>query len=235
LACVGMMCPGFGTVDEMSRDDIIHKVNSSRADFLVAALGAKKGQLWLQRNHRHLRIPIRAHLGATINFQAGTIRRAPRILRQLGLEWLWRIKEEPHLWRRYRHDGIALLRQLVTCVLPLAVWTRWQSLRWNPAGHHLVIEQVHAEESVTLAFFGAATARHVHKAISCFRDALLAGKKITVDLSNTRLVDARFLGLLLMLRKRLKEQQLGLELAGVSCRLEKLFHLNGAGFLLSGG
>jgi N-acetylglucosaminyldiphosphoundecaprenol N-acetyl-beta-D-mannosaminyltransferase len=234
LACVGTMCPGFGTVDEMSRDDIIHQINASRADFLVAALGAKKGQLWLKHNHRRLRIPIRAHLGATINFQAGTVKRAPRILRKLGLEWLWRIKEEPHLWRRYRHDGIVLLRQLVTCVLPLAIWTRWQRLRWDPKGHDLFIQQDQDEQSVTLAFFGAATARHVHKAISCFRDALLAGKKITVDLSDTRLVDARFLGLLLMLRKRLKEQQLGLELAGVSSRLEKLFHLNGVGFLLSG-
>jgi N-acetylglucosaminyldiphosphoundecaprenol N-acetyl-beta-D-mannosaminyltransferase len=53
-------------------------------------------------------------------------------------------------------------------------------------------------------------------------------------LSHTRLVDARFLGLLLMLRKRLRERQLGLELAGVSSRLEKWFHLNGVGFLLSG-
>jgi N-acetylglucosaminyldiphosphoundecaprenol N-acetyl-beta-D-mannosaminyltransferase len=233
LACVGTMCPGFGTVDEMSRDEVIQEINSSRADFLVAALGAKKGQLWLQRNHHRLRIPIRAHLGATINFQAGTIKRAPRMLRKLGLEWLWRIKEEPHLWQRYWHDGIVLLHELVTCVLPLALWTRWQRLRWHPARHNLFIQQVQDDESVTLALFGAATARHVHKAISCFRDALVAGKKITVDLSHTRLVDARFLGLLLMLRKRLKEQQLGLELAGVSSRLERWFHLNGVGFLLS--
>jgi N-acetylglucosaminyldiphosphoundecaprenol N-acetyl-beta-D-mannosaminyltransferase len=234
LACVGTMCPGFGTVEEMSRDDIIHMINSSCADFLVAALGAKKGQLWLQRNHRRLRIPIRAHLGATLNFQAGTVERAPRLLRKLGLEWLWRIKEEPYLWRRYWNDGIVLLRQLVTCVLPLAIWTRWEHLRWSPARRDLVIQQIQDDESVTLAVFGAATARHVHKAISCFRDALVAGKKITVDLSNTRLVDARFLGLLLMLRKRLKEQQLGFELAGVSPRLKRWFHLNGAGYLLSG-
>src|SRR5260370_6547061 len=45
LACVGSIYPGFGTVGEMSRDDIIDTINSSHADFLVAALGAKKGQL----------------------------------------------------------------------------------------------------------------------------------------------------------------------------------------------
>ena len=232
LACVGSMCPGFGTIDEMSRDDIIEIINSSHADFLVAALGAKKGQLWLQRNHHRLRIPIRAHLGATINFEAGTVKRAPSMLRKLGLEWLWRIKEEPYLWRRYWDDGIVLVDLLLTRVLPLVIWTRWHRLRG--AGQDLVIQQIQDDESVTLSFFGSATARHVNKAISCFRNALDTRKKITVNLSDTRLVDARFLGLLLVLRKRLKEAGKRLELVGVPSRLEKLFHFNGAGFLLSG-
>ena len=65
-------------------------------DFLAVSLGAKKGQAWLLRNHHRLQIPVRAHLGATINFQTGTVKRAPASIRQaLGFEWLWRIKEEP--------------------------------------------------------------------------------------------------------------------------------------------
>jgi Glycosyl transferase WecG/TagA/CpsF family len=90
---------------QMSRDQMIDKVNASEADFLAVSLGAKKGQLWLHRNHQRLAIPVRAHLGAAINFQAGTVKRAPPRLRAWGLEWLWRIKEEPQLWRRYGHDG----------------------------------------------------------------------------------------------------------------------------------
>ena len=79
LHCVGSLYPGFGSVDEMSRDDIIDKINSSDADFLVASLGAKKGQLWLQRNHYRLLIPVRAHLGAVINFQAAMVKRVLRL------------------------------------------------------------------------------------------------------------------------------------------------------------
>ena len=47
LECVGWACPGFGSIDELSEDKYIDAINSSNADFLVAALGAKKGQLWL--------------------------------------------------------------------------------------------------------------------------------------------------------------------------------------------
>src|SRR6202035_5028024 len=85
LQCVGSFFPGFGTLEDMSRDDIIDKINSSDADFLVASLSAKKGQLWLQRNHHRLRIPIRSHLGAAMNFEAGSVKRAPPVMRKYGL------------------------------------------------------------------------------------------------------------------------------------------------------
>src|SRR5205823_4093092 len=81
-----------------------------------------KGQEWLVRNHSRLTIPIRSHLGATINFQAGTVRRAPEFLRAVGMEWLWRIKEEPYLWRRYVRDGTALLRLILLQMVPLTLF-----------------------------------------------------------------------------------------------------------------
>ena len=112
----------------MSTPAIIDAINASDADFLAVALGAKKGQAWLQQNHARLRIPVRVHLGATINFQAGTLKRAPTLIQRLGLEWLWRIKEEPQLWRRYWNDGLALLGLLITRVFPLLLVTFWSRL-----------------------------------------------------------------------------------------------------------
>ena len=117
VACVGSYYPGFGAVDEISSDATIRLINASNADFLAVALGAKKGQAWLLKNHDRIQIPIRAHLGATINFQAGTVRRAPQYLQKCGLEWLWRIKEEPELWSRYWSDGMVFLRLLLTQVI----------------------------------------------------------------------------------------------------------------------
>src|SRR5262245_27392921 len=88
LSCVGTISPGFGSIDQMSHNDFIEAINASEADFLAVSLGAKKGQLWLRHNHQRLTTPIRVHLGAVVNFQAGTIRRAPSTIQALGLEWL---------------------------------------------------------------------------------------------------------------------------------------------------
>ena len=226
LHCVGSLYPGFCSVDEMSRDEIIDNINSSGADFLVASLGAQKGQLWLQRNHHRLSIPLRAHLGASINFQAGTVRRAPPIMRKFGLEWLWRIKEEPYLWRRYWNDGSVLLLLLFTRVLPLAFWTWWLQLKYERRGEDLIITQAYGHESVTVSLSGPANARNVDKAIPAFRKAIATKKRITLDFSNTRTIDARFLGLLLMLKKKLKSTGATITFVGLSPGLQRIFRLN---------
>ncbi len=121
LSCVGSIYPGYGTVDVMSSDEILDAINASQADFLAVALSAAKGQTWLHRNRQRLQVPIRAQLGAAINFQAGTLKRAPERVQKLGLEWLWRIKEEPNLWKRYGRDGLSLLKLLCVRVLPIAM------------------------------------------------------------------------------------------------------------------
>jgi N-acetylglucosaminyldiphosphoundecaprenol N-acetyl-beta-D-mannosaminyltransferase len=226
VKCVGWSNPGFCSAEEMSRDDIIDHINSSGADFLVASLGSQKGQLWLQRNHHRLRIPVRAHLGATLNFQAGTVRRAPPIVRKLGLEWLWRIKEEPYLWRRYWNDGRAMLRLLFTHVLPFAFWTWWLRSR-SECRDDLIITQVHGSGTVTLSLSGPANAQYVNKAIPAFREATATGKQITLDFSNVRAIDARFLGLLLMLKKKLKADGTVPNFKGVSPLLQRIFCLSG--------
>jgi N-acetylglucosaminyldiphosphoundecaprenol N-acetyl-beta-D-mannosaminyltransferase len=226
------MDPGFCEVGEMSQDHIIDTLNSSNADFLSVSLGAKKGQLWLYRNHNRLSVPIRAHLGAAINFQAGTINRAPRMLRAWGLEWLWRIKEERYLWKRYRDDGLVLLRLLVTRVLPLAVITRWHRIARNHQTDNLQVNKRVAGLSITISLCGVASENQVLKAMPCFEAALAQKRDIVIDLSNIRLIDARFFGLLLMLRKELKAQGLKLEFAGISRRIERIFRLSELQFLL---
>ena len=129
LVTAGALDPGSGSVEEMSSDCVIDAVNASRADFLIVALGAAKGQAWLMKNRERLRIPVMSHLGATVNYVAGAIERAPETWRRLGLEWLWRIGQEPQLKARYGGDFLVLLRLLWRRVLPLALWLRWNGLR----------------------------------------------------------------------------------------------------------
>lgn len=118
LRCVGFDSPGFGSVEDMSGADRIARINASGADFVVVSLGARKGQAWIERNRARLSAPVISHLGAVVNFVAGDVRRAPVALQRLGLEWLWRIREEPALWRRYAGDGFAVLRLFARAIGP---------------------------------------------------------------------------------------------------------------------
>jgi N-acetylglucosaminyldiphosphoundecaprenol N-acetyl-beta-D-mannosaminyltransferase len=231
--CVGHFCPGFGSVESMSGDETIGAINASGADFLLAALGSRKGQIWLLRNHERLQIPVRAHLGATIHFAAGTIRRAPPLVAKLGLEWLWRIKEEPHLWRRYWRDGLAFLRLTYRQVLPLALANHRQRLVGRNARQDLIIEQAEEGETIILRLTGAATAENAEKATALIRQAMASKRSMTVNLANVSIIDARVLGLLLMLRKRADEEGRGVTFVAASPRLKRTFDRNGAGFLLA--
>jgi N-acetylglucosaminyldiphosphoundecaprenol N-acetyl-beta-D-mannosaminyltransferase len=229
LRCVGAFCPGFGSVEELSRGPIIDEINASSADILVVALGATKGQRWLLRNHNRLLPPVRSHLGAVVNFAAGTVKRAPPILHKLGLEWLWRIKEEPHLWRRYWRDGICIVRLVVTRILPLAFISRSQKA--TASRRHFAIGQADNSDATIVQLSGYATERHVTEAIGPFRRALAVNKDIVIDLAEAVFIDCRFLGLLLMLRKQLEESGKSLKFIGITPPLTRLFRLNGVEFL----
>jgi N-acetylglucosaminyldiphosphoundecaprenol N-acetyl-beta-D-mannosaminyltransferase len=233
LKCVGALNPGFGTVDEMSTEETIEAINASGADILAVFMNAKKAQAWLLQNHDRLRIPVRAQFGATINYEAGTISRAPPYVRRAGLEWLWRIKEEPYLWRRYWTDGKSLLRLLLTGALPLVLGSLWDRLRSARTDEGLRVEWREEQHAVVVGLSGLAIADHADVAISAFRQALDKGKAIEVDVSRTRSLDPRFFGLLLMVRKELRRRGRALRFVGVSPAIMRAFRLNGFEFLLS--
>jgi N-acetylglucosaminyldiphosphoundecaprenol N-acetyl-beta-D-mannosaminyltransferase len=228
LECVGVINPGFGTIEEMSSPEIIEIINASEADLIAVFFGAEKAQAWLMHNHDRLRAPIRAQFGATINFEAGTVRRAPHFMRSTGFEWLWRIKEEPYLWRRYWNDGTVLLKLMVTCVLPLAFDARRR--RGEPSD--LSINAKQDANSCVIELAGDAVDRHVNRAIDPLRKALASGKQVVVDISKTRYIDARFFGLFLMVRKHLANQGKRLVFTGVSRETRRIFQLNKFEFLL---
>jgi N-acetylglucosaminyldiphosphoundecaprenol N-acetyl-beta-D-mannosaminyltransferase len=228
--CVGWLYPGFCSVEQLSRDTIIETINSSGAEFLVVSLGAKKGQSWLVRNTDKLRIPIRAHMGAWVNFEAGALKRAPVIMQNLGFEWLWRIKEEPTLWKRYWHDGLILLQLLCLRVLPLVFY---RIIAQNKAKGPASIDIVGLDnEELRVKICGAATQHNIKEIIRRCSVAVSARRQVVLDLSDTCVIDARFLGFLLVLRNSVGRHGAKVRVVGSSRSVQRQFCLNGVGFLL---
>lgn len=110
VRCVGFEFPGFGDIPSMSSKPTLARINSAAPDFVVVSLGAVKGQAWIRANRDQLDAPVLCHLGAVVNFVAGSVKRAPRWVARSGFEWMWRVGQEPALVRRYVNDLFALLR-----------------------------------------------------------------------------------------------------------------------------
>lgn len=227
---IGHLNPGWGSIEEMSSEEIIDEINGAESQFLVVALGAQKGQIWLWRNQRRLSAPVRAHLGATMNFLAGGVRRAPPFFRKSGLEWVWRIWEEPALWRRYWNDGFSLIRLLVFHVLPLA-FIQIPLRSRKEEGFQVTTRQ--EADGVTLRLCGSASQHTVGAAIDVFRQAIAVKRDIEIDLSSVSYMDARFLGLLLMLRKKILSHGQNLKLSKSSRKIRRIFVLQRLEFLLA--
>jgi N-acetylglucosaminyldiphosphoundecaprenol N-acetyl-beta-D-mannosaminyltransferase len=199
MICVGYECPGFGSIAEMSGESSIARINASGADFLVVALGAKKGQAWIVRNRDRITVPVISHLGAVVNFVAGTVHRAPAWMQRSGLEWLWRIKEEPGLWRRYCRDGLALLTLLATRLVPYA----WYLQRHKADADQLAMASVETREdgqNYIIRLRGAWTQWNIAPLRDCFSKAVLAGKDVRLEMGEVTYVDSAFVGLVMLLQ-----------------------------------
>jgi N-acetylglucosaminyldiphosphoundecaprenol N-acetyl-beta-D-mannosaminyltransferase len=230
LRCVGHASPGYGTVGEMSSAASIAQINDSGADFVVVALGAKKGQAWIEQNRGAVRAAVISHLGAVINFVAGSVSRAPVILQRLGLEWLWRIKEEPSLWKRYRDDAIGFLRLLFARVLPILVHRALSVRRAGSAFSRIELSSEGSRTRLTLE--GTWTARDLPLLRRTFASITRQRSDIELDLSNVSAIDEAFIGLLMLLYGHQSKAGLVCCITSASSRIRRTLKLNCAEFLL---
>lgn len=87
-------------VSEIART--IDIVRRARPDVLFAAFGAPKQEKWLFRFRGDLEVPVSMGIGSSLDYLAGRLRRAPGWMQRAGLEWTYRLAQEPaRLWRRY--------------------------------------------------------------------------------------------------------------------------------------
>jgi len=103
VTVVGRESPMIGADGAGADDDaIVRRIRASRAQLLLVALGAPKQELWIDRHRQALGPVVAIAVGASLDFLGGHVRRAPRWISRVGLEWLYRLAREPRrLWRRY--------------------------------------------------------------------------------------------------------------------------------------
>lgn len=102
ISIVGFKVPPFRPYEPDELDELIASMKDAEADVVWVGLGAPKQEVLAHRLRIGGGAPAILTIGAIFDFASGTKARAPKLLRTLGLEWLFRFVQEPRrLWRRY--------------------------------------------------------------------------------------------------------------------------------------
>jgi N-acetylglucosaminyldiphosphoundecaprenol N-acetyl-beta-D-mannosaminyltransferase len=114
LQVAGIESPPFRPLTPDERKALFDRIRASRPDFLFVAFGQPRGELWIAEHYHTLGVPVSVQVGATVDFLAGRVKRAPRVVQRLGMEWAYRLYREPsRLARRYWENGLFALRMAV--------------------------------------------------------------------------------------------------------------------------
>lgn len=109
IEIAGMYAPPFRALTPQEDAQIVAKINESRPDFIWIGLGAPKQEEWMYQHMGQLQ-GVLIGVGAGFDYLAGYIKRAPRWMQRMSLEWLYRLLQDPkRLWRRYFTSNVKFI------------------------------------------------------------------------------------------------------------------------------
>jgi N-acetylglucosaminyldiphosphoundecaprenol N-acetyl-beta-D-mannosaminyltransferase len=95
IQVVGGYSPPFRPLTADAEEAVVEQVNEARPDVLWVGIGVPKQEKWMARMRDRLEVPVMCGVGAAIDFHSGRISQAPSWMQERGLEWIYRIAQEP--------------------------------------------------------------------------------------------------------------------------------------------
>lgn len=223
LKLVGIHSPPYQDLLEMDHDEMAQQIRAAKPDILFVCFGCPKQEKWIAMNYRRLGVPVCIGVGGTLDFLAGRLRRAPLWMRRTGLEWLFRLIQEPRrLFRRYVKDlgvfGVRMLEQCWRMRPHAADSSEYEQVKWNGSGCLLAP-----------ATLNRLTAPALH------REALArqrSGTPLILDFNNTRSMDSTGVGCVLRLRSRFQRAGVRFLCAGFTGTVRRKLDALGVSVLL---
>lgn len=197
VVIAGHYSPPVASLFDMDHTEICRRIREAKPDLLFVSFGCPKQEKWIAMHYRDLGVPVSVGVGATIDFLAGKVARAPRWMRGTGLEWLFRLAQEPRrLAKRY-------LRGLWYFTFAIAAqWWRMR-LRGVTARSTARVNPVKKKKQCQHVVFpkrvdGAAVRQY---SLLC-ANALASAQTCLLDLQRVRFIDSTGMGLLVRLQRQ---------------------------------
>ncbi|MBT9330258.1 WecB/TagA/CpsF family glycosyltransferase [Paracidobacterium acidisoli] len=215
LQICGRYSPPVRPLQQMNHDEILQKIETANPDILLVAFGNPKQEKWLSMHRDRLKVPVCIGVGGSLDFIAGSVARAPKWMQRGGLEWLYRMLQEPkRLAQRYIGDALGLAahmpQQLVTHAMQPRQVTR--------SG----IFADRTENTMVVSIYGDFAGGTLTEFSTIARDAVFSGMNLVLNLSQTTYLSADALGELIHLRSTLLPGQQQLWLAEMRPHLLRL-------------
>ncbi|MCL5996852.1 MAG: WecB/TagA/CpsF family glycosyltransferase [Chloroflexi bacterium] len=224
LRIAGVSSPAIPSLFEPD-PALLDTIRAAHPDILLVALGNPKQEKWINMHASELSIPIMIGVGGTLDFIAGTTRRAPEWMQHAGLEWLFRLIQEPRrLWKRYVVDlagfGLFFVRQ----------W--WVMRRSGPVAPVLPVADALIVEDTAIIHISGRLDAHSAPAFTLKAQEVLANismvantSKIIVNLSKAEFLDSTGVGALVSLTKQARDAGGDVVLAAVPPPIIKVLSL----------
>lgn len=115
IKIVGTYAPPFGfEKDQKELDKINQMISDAHPDLLIGCFGCPKQEKWIYENYKKYDATVSVCAGATVDFLAGNVKRAPKWMSDHGLEWFYRFTQEPkRMFRRYFVDDVKILKLII--------------------------------------------------------------------------------------------------------------------------
>jgi N-acetylglucosaminyldiphosphoundecaprenol N-acetyl-beta-D-mannosaminyltransferase len=205
LIIAGHYSPPFGKLLEMDHEEIKRRIEDAHPDLLFVSFGCPKQEKWIAMHYRSLGVPVAAGVGATIDFLAGHVRRAPQWMQRTGTEWIFRLAQEPRrLFGRYSKD----LWVFGHCIL--GQWWKLQRRARRPIHNEVswearllsLSDKENAFQIRTLPpRFDLEAARNGALPIE---DILKDGRPCLLQMDQVEFIDSTGIGMLIQLQKQLR-------------------------------
>ena len=129
----GTYAPPVGPFTPDEDETMVRVIQEMQPDMLFVAFGVPKQDQWIRRHLDRLGVPVCMGVGGAFDMLAGRVKRAPLWMQHCGLEWLYRVAQEPRrLWRRYLvHDLPCFVRLMARCSTPTSAQ---RSVTGRPGG-----------------------------------------------------------------------------------------------------
>jgi N-acetylglucosaminyldiphosphoundecaprenol N-acetyl-beta-D-mannosaminyltransferase len=214
---VDTYAPSEETMALFDHSEILSRIHSARPDILLVALGNPKQEKWIWMHRKRLGVPVAMGVGGSFEILVGDVRRAPKWIQRVGMEWAMRFMQEPsRLGPRYFRDFTGLARRL-----PLTLLGAWLQ---RPFFDHSHLTTVNTPQGMHVYLHGRLSGQTAAEFQQASEASVASGLVMIVHMQGVKQITASGLGVLMDVRRQLLDAGLTLSLAGLSFKQRFLLH-----------